>query len=234
MLHLCAKLESNRTIIHGDITFYKFGGNKSIVNEYSLGVNLVIDNAWYLRGVSTLIYNLKEIRWIRFELRVFTSSGSTGGRMPCQQQPMYSERECDFGARSECFGGMPWCLCNSIRSALPMYSERVVNTPKTFGARCESFETVGTAYGRRRGRGGHAKTIISPNRTKDIRGAGWGGVPNSIFNKKFGAYSWFGKWNITIRERPFDFQGGGGGGGFGQAGIFFLHVFRDKFFFSAP
>ena len=34
-----------------------------------------------------------------------------------------------------------------------------------------------------------------------------------------------------IRERPFDFQGGGG---FGQAGIFFLHVFRDRFFFSAP
>ena len=32
-----------------------------------------------------------------------------------------------------------------------------------------------------------------------------------------------------VRERPFDFQGGGGG--FGQAGIFFLHVFRDRIFF---
>ena len=31
-----------------------------------------------------------------------------------------------------------------------------------------------------------------------------------------------------FRERPFDFQGGGG---FGQAGIFFLHVFRDRIFF---
>ena len=37
-------------------------------------------------------------------------------------------------------------LFNYIRSALPMYSERVVNTPKTFGARCESIETVGMAY----------------------------------------------------------------------------------------
>ena len=40
------------------------------------------------------------------------------------------------------------CLFNYIRSALPMYSERVVNTPNTFGACCESFDTVGTAYGR--------------------------------------------------------------------------------------
>ena len=29
-------------------------------------------------------------------------------------------------------------------------------------------------------------------------------------------------------------RGGGGGGFFGQAGIFFLHVFRDRNFFSAP
>ena len=34
-----------------------------------------------------------------------------------------------------------------------------------------------------------------------------------------------------LRERPFDFQGGGGGF-FGQAGIFFLHVFRDRNFFQ--
>ena len=31
---------------------------------------------------------------------------------------------------------------------------------------------------------------------------------------------------MVIRERPFDFQGGGGG--FGQAGMFFLHVLRDR------
>ena len=35
-----------------------------------------------------------------------------------------------------------------IRNAPRMYSVRVVNTTNTFGARCESFETVGTAYGR--------------------------------------------------------------------------------------
>ena len=40
------------------------------------------------------------------------------------------------------------CLFNSIWRALPMYSERVMNTPKTFGACCESFETVGPAYAR--------------------------------------------------------------------------------------
>ena len=27
---------------------------------------------------------------------------------------------------------------------------------------------------------------------------GGGGVPNSVFNKKCCAYSWFGKWNITL------------------------------------
>ena len=27
---------------------------------------------------------------------------------------------------------------------------------------------------------------------------GGGGVPNSVFNKIIGAYSWFGKWNITL------------------------------------
>ena len=34
--------------------------------------------------------------------------------------------------------------------------------------------------------------------TSNIWGAGWGGVPNSAFNKKLGVYSWFGKWNIIL------------------------------------
>ena len=34
----------------------------------------------------------------------------------------------------------------------------------------------------------------------------------------------------VVRERPFDFQGGGGF----QAGILFLHVFRDRILFSTP
>ena len=27
---------------------------------------------------------------------------------------------------------------------------------------------------------------------------GGGGIPNSVFNELIGAYSWFGKWNITL------------------------------------
>ena len=42
-LHLCIQFESNRTITYGDTAFWRFGGYKSIVNVWSLGVNLVID-----------------------------------------------------------------------------------------------------------------------------------------------------------------------------------------------
>ena len=37
-----------RTIIHGDIAFQRFGGYKSVINECSLGVNVVIDNFSYV------------------------------------------------------------------------------------------------------------------------------------------------------------------------------------------
>ena len=58
-----------------EILHFEDLGDTSVVSECSLGVNLVIDKfflcsfgfyqisiATYLRGVSTLIYNLKEIR----------------------------------------------------------------------------------------------------------------------------------------------------------------------------
>ena len=38
--------------------------------------------------------------------------------------------------------GVSICV-GSIHNALRIHWERVVNSPKTFGARCESFETVG-------------------------------------------------------------------------------------------
>ena len=31
-------------VLHGGIAFWRFGGNKSVVNEFSLGVKLAIDN----------------------------------------------------------------------------------------------------------------------------------------------------------------------------------------------
>ena len=122
--------------------------------EYQNSVSHFVSS--YLR-TSYLHLNVMRASWIRRAANVF------GARC-----------ECDFGARSECFfGGASWilfwercqciqcalwmwfrsasrmfwaCLFNSIRSAFPMYSERVVNTHRTFGARGESFETVGTAY----------------------------------------------------------------------------------------
>ena len=59
--------------------------------------------------------------------------------------PMYSERAVNV-ISERVANVLGLCLFNSIRNALSMYSERVVNTPRTFGARCEFFETIGTAY----------------------------------------------------------------------------------------
>ena len=82
VLHLCAKFKSNRTITYGDIALRRFGGYKCHLAANAVVLVLggyQISIATNLRGVSTLIYNLKEIRWILFELECSRRLGGRGG-----------------------------------------------------------------------------------------------------------------------------------------------------------
>ena len=75
------KFESNRTISYGDIAFWRFRGYKChlaanavvlVIGGYQISI------AKYLRGVSTIKFERCRLNICR--VRVFASSGSTGGR----------------------------------------------------------------------------------------------------------------------------------------------------------
>ena len=81
ILHLCSKFLRNRTIIHGDIAFNRFGGHKSVINGCSLGVNLVIDTFFCSFRYFTSISNLKTIEPLLMEIFNLEDLGDTECRL---------------------------------------------------------------------------------------------------------------------------------------------------------
>ena len=74
-LHLCTKFKSNRTIIHGDIAFQRFGGSRKCCHECSLCVYLVIDNFVYV--LSDALFTYQIVKQLTMEILHLKDLGDT-------------------------------------------------------------------------------------------------------------------------------------------------------------
>ena len=99
-LHLCAKFLSNRTITYGDIAFWRFGGYKSVINECSLGVNLVIDYyCFYVASDTSPLYHIwkqsEHYLWRYFILKIWGIQVSFG----CERSYSSARRVSNFNSK---------------------------------------------------------------------------------------------------------------------------------------
>ena len=146
MLYPCIECESNHTIGYGDIAFKFFLGYRKCRHKCSLGVNLVIDNFIYVASDTSPLYQI------------------------LKQLDNYLWRYCIlniWGIQSVVWlhttfvlvlGEYQISIATYLRGGGYLPSYKILNRYVEFFSIRES-----TTSGSTGGRGGDAKTIISPN-----------------------------------------------------------------------